>query len=232
MDHGLFAHQMEYFSQNYQVISWDVPQHGRSRPYEGFSLQVAATELISILDAEGVDKAHLVGQSMGGYISQIVALDDPERVRSLTAVASSPLQASYYSAVDRWLLSITPSLLRLYPYNYLIKIIATQIACQEPAQSYALETLKGLTKTEIADIMKEVYQGLKPYQHDFQLSLPILIVYGDADRTGKVRSYCNQWAKREERPLKIIPQAAHNANMDNPVDFNQALSEFLEEMIQ
>jgi len=98
--------------------------HGLSRPYEGFSLPKSASELLGILDAEKVEKAHLVGQSMGGYIIQIVAREHPERVVSLTAVDSSPMQPSYYSALDILLLAITPHLLRLFPYGSLIKAIA------------------------------------------------------------------------------------------------------------
>ena len=49
MDHGLFQHQIEYFAQQYKVIVWDVPMHGLSRPYEGFSLPKAASEFNRIL---------------------------------------------------------------------------------------------------------------------------------------------------------------------------------------
>lgn len=228
MDHGMFDEQVDFFSSNYKAITWDVPAHGLSRPYEDFSLQNSADELIHILDQEGVEKAHLVGQSMGGYIAQIAALTHPNRVPTLTALGSSPIQPSYYSAMDKWLLSITPSLLMLYPYNYLIQTIAAQIAIRESARTYVLETLKGLTKREIADIMDKVYKGLQEYKENFRLPLPILIAYGASDRSGKVQAYCDRWAERENRDLKIIPNAAHNANMDNPEAFNQILGGFLQ----
>jgi pimeloyl-ACP methyl ester carboxylesterase len=227
MDHGLFQYQIEYFTQQYRVIVWDVPGHGLSRPYEGFSLPGAASDLIEILNREKVEKAHLVGQSMGGYIIQIVARDHPERVMSLTAVGSTPIQPSYYSTLDIWLFALTPRLLRLFPYNTLIKTIAKQIAIQETSRAYALETLKGLSKTEISDIMHTVYRGVKGYQHDGVLPVSLLVIHGDADRTGKVRSYCRRWAERENRPLEIIANAAHNTNMDNSVEFNQILGDFL-----
>ncbi|WP_420627970.1 alpha/beta fold hydrolase [Candidatus Leptofilum sp.] len=232
MDHGLFEHQIDYFAPNYKLIVWDVPKHGRSRPYEQFSLKNAADALVGILDDEKVEKAHLVGQSMGGYISQIMARDYPERVKSLVAVDSSPMQPSYYSALDKWLLSITSPLLRLYPYNSLIKAIAKQIAVQASAQKYALETLKQLSKTEIADIMGAVYEGVIEFGQEERLPVPILIIYGEADRTGKVRTYSKQWAEREKRPLQIIPNAAHNANMDNPDAFNRILEAFLQQVEQ
>lgn len=228
MDHGMFNEQVEYFSKSYKVITWDVPAHGLSRPYEGFSLQNSADELIEILNDEEITKAHLVGQSMGGYIVQIAALRHPDRILTLTSLGSSPIQPSYYSAMDNWLLSITPPLLMLYPYNYLIKTIAKQIALRKSAQEYAIQTLAGLTKREIAAIMEKVYTGVQEYKEDFRLPLPILIVCGDADRSGKVRAYSNQWAERENRELFIIPNAAHNANMDNPEGFNEILARFLE----
>jgi len=228
MDHDLFQHQIDFFSEQHKVITWDVPQHGLSRPYKGFSLQRAAIELIQILDAEMIEKAHLVGQSMGGYILQIVARDHPERVLSLTAVDSSPMQPSYYSKLDVWLLSITPPLLRLYPYNYLIRTIANQIAVQKEAREYALDTLQNLSKEEIVEIMRVVYEGVNDYQFDSILPVPTLITYGEADRSGKVQKYCQQWSEREGKPVRIIPNAAHNANMDNPDVFNQILKEFVE----
>lgn len=231
MDHGLFQYQVDYFSQRYRAITWDAPLHGLSRPYTDFSLGNAAVELVRILDAEVLDRAHLVGQSMGGFISQIAARDYPDRVLSLTAVDSSPIQGSYYSALDNWLLAITPPLLRLYPYNTLINSIAKQIALHEPARAYALETLKGYTKEEIAHIMGQVYQGLQAYKEDFRLPFPLLIVVGEEDRTGKVRAYSARWAKEEKRSLKVIPDAAHNANMDNPAAFNRVLDEFLRAVV-
>lgn len=228
MDHGLFQYQVEHFASQFKVIVWDVPMHGCSRPYDGFTLQKAAQELIGILDAESVNKAHLVGQSMGGYIGQLVARDYPERVESLIIVDSSPMQPFYYSKLDNWLLAITPSLLRLYPYKFLISAIAKSIAVREVSQQYALETLKGYSKTEIADIMSTVYQGVQDYQQEEALPVPILIVYGEADRSGKVQTYSKQWAEKEGRSLRVISQASHNSNMDNPDEFNQIVDEFLE----
>jgi pimeloyl-ACP methyl ester carboxylesterase len=226
MDHGLFQYQIEPLSQQFTVISWDAPAHGLSRLYPNFSLQNAAHEIAAILEAEGIAKAHLVGQSMGGYISQIAAVEYPQKVQSITAIGSSPIQLAYYSRMDQWLLSLTPAILNFYPYGMLIQTIGKQIAISVPAQKYAYETLQKFTKSEIAHIMDQVYQGLLQYDHA-QLACPILITYGDRDRTGKVQAYCNRWAAQEKRPLSIIPHAAHNANMDNPQAFNRILQEFL-----
>ena len=55
--------------------------------YTGDDLVADAAALLAVL---GVGRAHVVGQSMGGALAQLLALDHPERVASLTLVATSP----------------------------------------------------------------------------------------------------------------------------------------------
>lgn len=59
-------------------------------PDTPYALADLATDAVALLDALGVAEAHLVGYSMGGAVAQVVALDHPERVASLTLVASTP----------------------------------------------------------------------------------------------------------------------------------------------
>jgi pimeloyl-ACP methyl ester carboxylesterase len=54
-----------------------------------YSLEDMARDSVSLLDALGVDKAHIVGVSMGGMIAQVLAAEYPSRVASLTAIMSS-----------------------------------------------------------------------------------------------------------------------------------------------
>ena len=55
-----------------------------------YTLNDMARDTVGLMDALGMAKAHVVGASMGGMIAQIVAIDHPERVKSLTSIMSSP----------------------------------------------------------------------------------------------------------------------------------------------
>jgi pimeloyl-ACP methyl ester carboxylesterase len=54
-----------------------------------YALADLATDTVGLLDAVGLESVHLVGASMGGMIAQLVAIDHPDRVRSLTSIMST-----------------------------------------------------------------------------------------------------------------------------------------------
>jgi pimeloyl-ACP methyl ester carboxylesterase len=75
------------------VIRYDNRDTGRSVGYERgtatYTIYDMAGDAASVLDEHGVDLAHVVGMSMGGVIAQLVALDYPERVASVTAISTT-----------------------------------------------------------------------------------------------------------------------------------------------
>ena len=71
-DSRLFERQMEGLGARCNCLVWDAPAHGKSRPFPlDFSLEDMADYLRGILDAEGISRPILVGQSLGGYVSQV-----------------------------------------------------------------------------------------------------------------------------------------------------------------
>jgi pimeloyl-ACP methyl ester carboxylesterase len=76
------------------VIRYDQRDTGRSVTYEPGAPEYTGDDLLAdavgLLDALGVSRAHVVGMSMGGAMAQLMALDHPDRVSSLTLVSTSP----------------------------------------------------------------------------------------------------------------------------------------------
>lgn len=79
----------------YQVIRFDHRDTGGSTTgapgAPDYDLDALQDDLLAILDAYGVGAAHLVGMSLGGYLGQLLALRNPDRVASLVLLASEPL---------------------------------------------------------------------------------------------------------------------------------------------
>jgi len=74
----------------WRTVALDNRGAGRSDKPEGpYDLEQMADDAVAVLDAAGIDAAHVVGLSMGGAISQILALKYPDRVRSLTLLATA-----------------------------------------------------------------------------------------------------------------------------------------------
>jgi pimeloyl-ACP methyl ester carboxylesterase len=75
----------------FHVIRFDNRDAGLStRPETAYTLDDMAADAVGLLDALGIPAAHVVGASMGGFIAQLVALDHPGRVLTLTSMISGP----------------------------------------------------------------------------------------------------------------------------------------------
>lgn len=76
------------------VIRYDTRDFGRSVTYEPgnpqYSLRDLAADVVGLLDTFGLTNANLVGFGVGGWIGQLVALDYPDRVTSLTLISTRP----------------------------------------------------------------------------------------------------------------------------------------------
>ena len=79
-------------AENFDVLALDLPGHGRSSKEVGaadMAMLTAAFE--SFLDAVGVERAHLVGHSMGGAVALLFAMENPKRIDGLTLLAPAGL---------------------------------------------------------------------------------------------------------------------------------------------
>jgi 3-oxoadipate enol-lactonase len=88
MGYGLpgaaWAVTLPYFTDRFEVITFDNRGTGASdAPDEGYEIEDFARDARAVLDAAGWSSAHVFGVSMGGMIAQQLALDAPDRVRSL-----------------------------------------------------------------------------------------------------------------------------------------------------
>lgn len=89
-DLHLFDAQVADLSDRWRVVRFDLPGHGRSAAPGGrCTVPAMAADVLALLDRLGVERFHYAGISLGGAIGQQLALDAPDRVLSLTVLASA-----------------------------------------------------------------------------------------------------------------------------------------------
>lgn len=95
--HGLYGNQGNWSAHArqlavyYAVYALDARNHGQSPWAESMSLDDMATDVADTLDSLGLRDAHLLGHSMGGKTAMLLALRQPQRVRSLVVVDIAPV---------------------------------------------------------------------------------------------------------------------------------------------
>ena len=89
-DHKAWLDQIGYFKSNYRVIAVDNPGSGKSSPVtKPCTTQELANTMLEVMENLSIDKAHIVGRSLGGFIGQWMVNTRPECVKSLVISASA-----------------------------------------------------------------------------------------------------------------------------------------------
>ncbi|MDI9505093.1 MAG: alpha/beta hydrolase [Clostridiales bacterium] len=228
-DHTMFEEQVVCFGRDYNVIVWDAPAHGQSRPYNTFTFGNATSGMKRIIDECGLSQVILIGQSMGGYLSQSFALGYPEQVKALVSIGSTPY-GEYYSKSDIWWLNQIGWIAKLLPEKLLKQTMVKHHAMTKNGRENMAAMVAQYEKTELCWLMRTGYKGFLEDNRTFDICCPVLLLVGEKDRTGKVKSYNKEWAKRTGYELIWIPGAAHNAHVDNPAAVNNSIRHFLESL--
>jgi 3-oxoadipate enol-lactonase len=216
----------------FRSISLDNRGAGRSdKPTHPFTLEQMADDAIAVLDAAGVETAHVVGASMGGVISQIIAVKYPHRVRSLTLVCTACrnhpwrhelLQSWAQTAEEKGMIEVgkeaaqwvmSPrSFRRLVPAFTWMGPLATL----RPRHSFVSQIRAILdTREDLVDELSSIMA-------------PTMVIVGNQDILTP-RGDSEEIAERiPNAELVVIAGAAHGLMMEHSTTFNKILIEFLQ----
>ncbi len=233
LDHGAFAAQVPALAAaGYRAVAWDMRGHGESRPAgdERFSIRLVAEDLGALLDAEGIDRAVLVGQSFGGSVAQYFHRLQPERVAALVLVGA-PALGERMPRAQRIFGRARPFLLRLWPERHLRRTLPAFMSRNRDVREYVAEATRVLSKVDFIAVTEAALEGFSRYGPVTEVRAPVLVVHGENEEGWLVRMF-RKWAARDARVrCAAVPDAGHLANQDNPAAFNELLIGFLRERV-
>jgi len=216
----------------FRIISFDNRGAGRSdKPTEPFTLEQMADDAIAVLDAAGVETAHVVGASMGGVISQIVAVKYPQRVRSLTLVCTACrnhpwrqelLQSWAKTAEEKGMIEVGKEAAQwvMSPRSFRRLVPAFTwmgpLAALRPRHSFVSQIHAILdTREDLVDQLSTI-------------TAPTMVIVGNQDILTP-RGDSEEIAERiPNSELVVISGAAHGLMMEHSSTFNKILIEFLQ----
>jgi 3-oxoadipate enol-lactonase len=153
-DHLAWAFQVATFGAKYRVISFDNRGAGQSSvPDVAYSTRMMADDAVGLLDTLGVDRAHVLGVSMGGMIAQEIALNHPQRVRSLQLHCT-------YARPDRYMLALMDAW----------RSVRSKATAEEWLRTVALWLFAPVTFVERPEFVEMVIQTGLANPHPFTLT--------------------------------------------------------------
>jgi 3-oxoadipate enol-lactonase len=223
--------QMTALSDSYRCIAYDVRGHGDSGKGEiEFSVSQFADDLLAFMDALKIEKAIVVGLSMGGYIALNAIKKNPEKIAGLV-LCDTQCAADTDEGRDKRKKTIAfikknglgiyseESLKNLFaPASFQAKKEEVQFIHQAILTTHA-ETIC-LTLQALAN-RKETCSSLA------DIKVPVCIVVGSEDKITPPSSALKMNELINNSELIVIEGAGHLSNLENPEQFNEHLKSFL-----
>jgi pimeloyl-ACP methyl ester carboxylesterase len=222
----------------YRVVALDLPGFGRSgMPHIDYSLRGYAAFVVRLLDTLEIDRAVLVGSSMGGAIAFKTAIETPQRVSAVVGVDAAGM---FTRAPRLWSLVASP-MLRMVVSPF----VGRRRVLEESHKNAYFD--RTLSSPQQVDVMAEAH--LQPGYRDHFMSMaesmattpkaellweglphitaPVLIAWGRQDRTLPLQHAYRAAQRIPAAELVVYDQCGHLPMYEQAEDFNRDLVDFL-----
>ncbi|PKH25313.1 alpha/beta hydrolase [Enterobacterales bacterium CwR94] len=236
--------QIQAFSRRYRCITYAArgyPPSAIPEQVEAYSQRRAVLDALAVLDGLGIERAHVVGLSMGGFAALHFGLVAPERALSLTIAGAGygcgAENEAYFRQVSLQVAeNFATQGAKKFSEVYALGASRVQFQTKDPLgwQRFA-DRLAEHDSQGAAMTMRGV-QARRPafYQLEAeiqQMHVPTLVMVGDED------DHCLQpglYLKKHlpAAGLAILPKTGHTLNLEEPEWFNRLLAEFLAQVEQ
>ena len=217
-------------AEHYRVIVFDNRGVGRSDVPPGpYPLSVMASDAAAVMDAAGIDTAHVFGVSMGGMIAQEFALQYPARVRSLILGCTTCGGPEAVAADDevmkalfaRATMTAEEGIHLMVPYIYDAATPRARLEEDFNIRRRTYPTSEGY----LAQVMGVL--GWESFSRLSEITAPTLVIHGESDRlvppgNGELLAKSIAGAR-----LVMLPAASHIFMTDQPEASNEAILSFL-----
>jgi pimeloyl-ACP methyl ester carboxylesterase len=232
-----WKHLLEPLAQaGYHVWAIDLIGYGLSDKPDNaiYSVDFFVQQVESFMEAKGISKAHLVGNSMGGGLALNIALDHPQRVHSLTLLNALgyPLDLPLYISLGRHISQVWAPFLGPRVIRQCLKQIVfnAENVTDEQVDAYCLPyRFPGGISASLLTLQQFDNQRLITMsQHYATLSYPLVVIWGDHDTLIPVSHYEKFRKDFPQAECLLIANCGHIPQEEAPKEVLAALLSFLQ----
>ena len=232
--------QISHFAGRYRCVAYDARGYPPSDvPHDAasYSQERAVADAIAVLDSLGLDRAHVVGLSMGAFSGLHLALRRPDRVRSVVVAgcgygALASTRGAFQQECEALARALLEDGMAAVAERYAVGPARVQLQNKAPAawelfrERLAGHSARGSALTALGvQRLRPALDGLTEALR--ALEVPALILIGDEDERCLAPS---SLLKREipSAGLAVLPCTGHTCNLEEPALFDELVARFLE----
>lgn len=224
-NHGIWFQQVPLLASDYRVVTWDQRGFGASTNSNGnANPRTAANDLLAILDHLGIERAHIVGQSMGGWAALGLALAHGDRVQTL--VLADTLGGI---PVDGWW-KPRPTAARDGPFNH--PALSNEFCIGNPERAHLYLQIGGLRRDPLADTTPLLMTLGDVTFDDAELAalrIPTLFIVGSHDEIFPPAWIADAASRIPGARVEVIDGAGHSPYFEQPDAWNALVLGFWRE---
>ncbi len=235
-NHVIWHQQIRAFARHYYVITWDQRGFGRSTARtRQLGPLPAVKDLREILDHLEIDRAHLIGQSMGGWASIGLAVQDPDRVRSIVmadtigGIYTPEIRQHYGDVVARNASGTArPAYEELAIGQH--PAIGAKFRRENPIGAFLYEQI-GDPSRELVQAIRDLLIATEFSQVQLQkLDMPMLFIVGAQDEFFPPKLIRAAAARVSASRVVEIADTGHSPYFEAPEEWNRVVLDFLTEV--
>ena len=236
-DGWMYSQMIPGLAEHFQVISIDNRGSGQSdKPAGLYTAQMLAADVVGLLDAFDIPKAHIVGHSMGGFVAQALAVDYPERVDRLVLSATNfggPHHVPIAPAAMAVLTDVTGDPLERLRRGI---VISTAPGFAEGNAAFIESWVQHRATHPIdpAGYQAQLAIGLgllseaASFEHKLgRVTAPTLVLFGEHDAVVPPGNAELLASKLPNARIELLPNAGHFFPFEVPEAANRVITEFL-----
>jgi 3-oxoadipate enol-lactonase len=231
LDKSMWQRQMVALQADYRVVAYDVRGHGRSEAgHEDFSIDLFAYDLLCLMETLRIDQAALCGHSMGGYIALHAVENYPNRFNGLILCDTNCIADTHALKEGRveTMEEILEDGIEAYADDCLARYFALGSSRHHTVEREAVRAMiEGTSSESLCNTLFALSGRRETCSKLLEIGIPALIMVGEEDIVTPPAAAYTMHAKIRGSVLALIANAAHLPNLENTVQFNAHLLEFM-----